>query len=137
MADARWPCFCRFAFIEFTNKKDAAAAVQQTDGHQLDKAHVFSVCQFSEFARIIESPDTYTAPPPPQPTERGNLRQWLLDDKARDQYVIRYADESEVLWNDVQPDVKDADKVVHQRKKWTETGHTWSPHGTYVVTFHR
>jgi hypothetical protein len=50
-------------------------------------------------------PDQYVAPPPPEYQERGNLRGWLLDNKARDQYVIRYADESEVLWNDPAPDV--------------------------------
>mmetsp|Transcript_46089 Transcript_46089/g.110990 ORF Transcript_46089/g.110990 Transcript_46089/m.110990 type:complete len:611 (+) Transcript_46089:230-2062(+) len=76
-------------------------------------------------------------PPPPEPTERGNLRQWLLDAKSRDQYVIRYGDESEVLWNDPAPDAKDKDKEVHRRKKWTDTGHMWSPHGTYIATFHR
>ena len=34
-----------FAFIEFVDKKSAAAAVEQTDGHKLDKNHVFSVCR--------------------------------------------------------------------------------------------
>lgn len=43
-----------FAFIEYAIKKDALAAVEQTHGHMLDKAHVLSVCQFSEFQRIVE-----------------------------------------------------------------------------------
>lgn len=50
-------------------------------------------------------PDQYSAPDPPEYQERGNLREWLLDDKSRDQYVIRYADESEIWWNDPAPDV--------------------------------
>jgi hypothetical protein len=80
-----------FAFIEFVDKKAAAAAVEQTDGHKLDKNHIFSVCRFSEFSRIVEVEDSYTAPPAPQYKERGNLRQWLADPKARDQYVTRFA----------------------------------------------
>jgi translation initiation factor 3 subunit B len=32
---------------------------------------------------------------------------------------------------------KDDDKKVFARKKWTDTGHQWSPHGTYIATFHR
>ncbi|EKX42947.1 translation initiation factor 3, subunit B [Guillardia theta CCMP2712] len=125
-----------FAFIEFVDKKSAVMAVEQTDGHKLDKNHVFSVCRFPEFHRIVNVPDQYEAPQPPQYKERGNLREWLLDPKARDQYVIRYTDESEIYWNDT-VDVKESDRLVFSRKKWTDTGHQWSPHGTYVVTFHR
>ena len=125
-----------FAFIEFLDKKAAVAAVEQTDGHKLDKNHIFSVCRFSEFSRIVEVEDTYSAPAAPQYKERGNLRQWLADPKARDQYVTRFADESEVMWNDA-PDSKEAERLVFNRKKWTDTGHHWSPHGTYIVTFHR
>lgn len=32
---------------------------------------------------------------------------------------------------------KDADRRVFARKKWTDTGHQWSPHGTYIATFHK
>ena len=41
----------------------------------------------------MEVEDKYTPPPPPQFKERGNLREWLSDDGARDQYVIRFVDE--------------------------------------------
>jgi hypothetical protein len=58
-------------------------------------------------------PDQYVAPPPPEYQERGNLRGWLLDNKARDQYVIRYADESEILWNDPAPDVSSPGLFSH------------------------
>ena len=126
-----------FCFIEFLDKKSAGNAVEQTDGHKLDKNHVFKVVRFTEFSRLIEVPDTYVAPEPPQFKERGNLREWLGDDKARDQYVTRFQDESEICWNDTAADAKDADRLVFHRKKWTDTGHQWSPHGTYIATFHR
>jgi translation initiation factor 3 subunit B len=29
-----------------------------------------------------------------------NLQQWLTDEKARDQFVIRAGSDTEVLWND-------------------------------------
>ena len=29
-----------------------------------------------------------------------NLQQWLTDEKARDQFVIRAGTDTEVLWND-------------------------------------
>ena len=116
--------------------QSAASAVEQTDGHKLDKNHIFKVVRFTEFSRIVEVEDTYKPPPPPQYKERGNLRIWLADPKARDQYVTRFSDESEILWND-SPDSKESERQVFARKKWTDTGHQWSPHGTYIVTFHR
>ncbi len=45
-------CF-RFCFIEFVSVKDATNAVEQTNTYRLDKQHVFSVCKFSEFQRIV------------------------------------------------------------------------------------
>eukprot|EP00287_Rhodomonas_sp_CCMP768_P016914 CAMPEP_0202816822 /NCGR_PEP_ID=MMETSP1389-20130828/7203_1 /ASSEMBLY_ACC=CAM_ASM_000865 /TAXON_ID=302021 /ORGANISM="Rhodomonas sp., Strain CCMP768" /LENGTH=668 /DNA_ID=CAMNT_0049488933 /DNA_START=11 /DNA_END=2017 /DNA_ORIENTATION=- len=125
-----------FAFVEFEEVQSAIQAVEQTDGHKLDKAHVFRVWRFNEVDRILQVPDQYEPPPPPQYRERGNLRQWLLDPKSRDQYVLRYADESEIFWNDG-PETKEEERRVFERRKWTDTGHQWSPHGTYLATFHR
>lgn len=31
---------------------------------------------------------------------RENLQSWMMDDRGRDQFVIRYADETEIYWND-------------------------------------
>ena len=125
-----------FAFIEFEDKQNAQLAAEQTNGYQLDKAHVFSVCLFPEFKRIVEVPDEYVPPPPQEYKGRGYLKQWLLDPKSRDQYVIRFSDESEIYWNDI-VESKEEDRKVFARKKWTEMGHQWSPHGTYIATFHK
>jgi translation initiation factor 3 subunit B len=125
-----------FAFIEFEDKQSALLAVEQTEGYRLDKAHVFSVVLFTEFMRIIEVPDEYVPPPPQEYKGRGYLKQWLLDSKSRDQYVIRYMDESEIFWND-SIESKEEDRKVFSRKKWTDMGHQWSPHGTYLATFHK
>lgn len=125
-----------FAFIEFKDKHCAQLAAEQTDGYKLDKAHVFSVSLFPEFKRIVEVPDEYVAPPPQEYKSRGYLKQWLIDPKSRDQYVIRFSDESEIFWNDT-VESKEEDRKVFARKKWTDMGHQWSPHGTYLATFHK
>ena len=39
------------------------------------------------------------------------MREWLADPKARDQYVTRFSDESEILWNDT-PESKDVDREL-------------------------
>ena len=37
---------------------------------------------------------------PPPIILKENLQQWLTDEKARDQFVIRSGSDTEVLWND-------------------------------------
>lgn len=34
-----------------------------------------------------------------------NLHKWLMDEKARDQFVIRAGTSTEVYWNDVVPEL--------------------------------
>ena len=36
--------------------------MEQTDGHKLDKNHIFKVVRFTEFSRIVEVEDTYKPP---------------------------------------------------------------------------
>ena len=31
---------------------------------------------------------------------QDNLQEWMLDKRGRDQFVIRYGDETEIFWND-------------------------------------
>ncbi|RZR94433.1 hypothetical protein BHM03_00023120 [Ensete ventricosum] len=63
-----------------------------------------------------------------------NLQQWLTDEKARDQFVIRAGSNTEVFWNDPRQLMPE---LVHQRQYWTESFVQWSPLGTYLATVHR
>ena len=53
---------CGYAFIEFSSKAEADAAVEQTDGYKLDKAHVFKVSKFDDFEKYAKIPDECVAP---------------------------------------------------------------------------
>lgn len=71
---------------------------------------------------------------PPPYVPRENLHHWLLDEGARDQFVLRYNDETEIWWNDPgKPD----QKPDHSKKHWSERLVCWSPRGAYLATFHR
>ena len=52
------------AFVEFHNPAEAAAAIEQTNGYKLDKAHVFKVSKFDDFSKYDAVPDEYKAPEP-------------------------------------------------------------------------
>jgi translation initiation factor 3 subunit B len=58
----------------------------------------------------------------------------MMDKRGRDQFVVRYADECEVHWNDAQ---RAQAEEVYKRSFWTESFVVWSPHGSYLATVHR
>ena len=123
-----------FAFIMFSQDSEAQAAIVKANGYKLDKAHTFIVNAFEDYDKYIAIPDTERAhrPPPYEPKE--HLQSWLLDKGARDQYVVRYGDETEIWWNDpTKPD----NEALYARRNWSDAYVSWSPRGTYLATFHR
>lgn len=123
-----------FAFVEFQDVEQARAARDALDGYQLDKAHKFAAILLDEMERLKEVPEEYQ-PMEVRPFEpRGDLTDWLNDRRGRDQFSIRYADESEVFWNDV---ARGEPEPVYSRAFWTEAPFlVWSPQGTYMATLH-
>ncbi|KAF9612679.1 hypothetical protein IFM89_003154 [Coptis chinensis] len=89
-----------YCFIEFNTPQEAELAKERTHGYKLDKTHIFAVNLFDDIDKFMKVPDQW-APPETKPYTPGeNLRHWLTDEKARDQFVIRAASNTEVLWND-------------------------------------
>ena len=125
-----------FAFLEFEDQKRAKLAAKQANGFSIDKEHVLSVYLFPEFKRVVEMPDEFVSPPAQEYQGTVYLKQWLLDSKCRDQYALHFADESAIYWNDF-VETKEENRKILSRKKWSEMGHQWSPHGTYITTCHK
>ncbi|XP_074290101.1 eukaryotic translation initiation factor 3 subunit B-like [Silene latifolia] len=123
-----------YCFIEFNTPQEAELAKEKTHGYRLDKAHLFAVNLFEDIEKYMKVPDEWAAPEmqPYKPTE--NLQRWLTDAKARDQFVIRAGQDTEVLWNDARQLKPD---LVHKRSFWTDSYVQWSPLGTYLATIHR
>jgi hypothetical protein len=63
-----------------------------------------------------------------------NLWTWMMDKRGRDQFVVRYGDETEVYWNDAQ---RAQAEDVYKRSFWTDSFVLWSPHGSCLATVHR
>jgi translation initiation factor 3 subunit B len=76
----------------------------------------------------------YSAPTIPPYEPRDNPRWWLLDGRGVDQYVVRYSEFTEVLWNDIKPG-EPAESVV-KRDYWSDAYVAWSPQGSYLATMH-
>ncbi|KAI5648779.1 hypothetical protein M9H77_34784 [Catharanthus roseus] len=123
-----------YCFIEYNTPQEAELAREKTNGYKLDRSHVFAVNLFDDIDKYRKIPDEW-APPETKPYTPGeNLQQWLTDEKARDQFVIRAGSDTEVLWNDARQLKPDP---VYKRSFWTESFVQWSPLGTYLATLHR
>ena len=87
-----------------------------------------------DFAKFAAVPESY-APPEAKPfAPREDLMSWLLDPRGRDQFAARFADETELYWNDAHAKRPDE---VYRRSYWTESYVQWSPRGNYITTVHR
>ena len=123
-----------FAFIEFSSEAEAATAVQKANGYKLDKSHTFITNSLEDYAKYMAVPDEEREYEPPPFTPSENLLSWLEDSTARDQYVVRYNDETEIWWNEP---TKPNPEPSYARKNWSDSYVAWSPRGTYMATFHR
>lgn len=123
-----------YIFIEYSNPKDAAQAVNIANGYKLDKHHIFIVSPFTSFDSILELQEEWS-PPEKEPYEdKGNLRSWLLDGDCNDQYSVIHAGGDKV---DIFVNTSTEPILVKGRPGWTETYVRWSPQGTYLATFHK
>ncbi|PRW39159.1 Eukaryotic translation initiation factor 3 subunit B [Chlorella sorokiniana] len=123
-----------YAFVEYENVEQARATQGALNGYQLDKAHKFAACLYDEFERLAKVPDAYEEPGERVFTPGENLLDWLTDKRGRDQFVLRYGDETEVCWNDA---AKQQEESVYKRSFWTEAFVEWSPRGGMLATVHR
>lgn len=122
-----------YIFLEFSNHQNAAEAVAATNNLKLDKQHTFTVNLFSDFEKYENIPQEWEAPTPQDYVDQGNLRDWLLEPDAADQFsVIHDGGEVVSVYSNAIPDPVE----VETRPRWTEAFVSWSPLGTYLATVH-
>ena len=129
-----------YAFIEYETAEEAGKAIQGMNNVAFDKVHTARVCKFDEFERLSNYPDEYCAPTMEDLENKENLRDWLTDENGRDQYVLRYASETEVWFHDPLRRGRQLQYGGEREKGhggcWTKGQVAWSPKGSYLATFH-
>ncbi|KAI3890991.1 hypothetical protein MKW98_007296 [Papaver atlanticum] len=117
-----------------SRQREAELSKERTHGYKLDKVHIFAVNLFDYFDKFMKVPDAWASPEIKPYAPGENLQQWLTDDKAHDQFVIRAHHNIEVFWNDPRQSMT---VPVYRRLYSTESFVQWSPLGTYLATVHR
>jgi len=122
-----------YIFLEFATPENAESAVAMMNNYKLDKQHTFLVNLFSDFEKFENISEEWEEPSPQEYVDQGNLRAWLMEPDAADQFsVIHNGGEIVSVFSNTFPDATE----VQTRKNWTETYVKWSPLGTYLATFH-
>jgi hypothetical protein len=98
------------------------AAIQKADGYKLDKAHTFVVNSFEDHAKYMAVPDEEQPFVPPDFVPKESLHDWLSDKHARDQFVVRYNDETEIWFNDP---TKPNPNPHYARHNWSDSYVSW------------
>eukprot|EP01043_Picozoa_sp_COSAG02_P024770 COSAG02_NODE_1366_length_13032_cov_721.428207_12_plen_484_part_00 len=86
----------------------------------------------ADYNRIINTEQEYVEPPLEEFKEQENLKSWMLDEQARDQFVLRVADDTQVLWNNA----LEGPEMIKETTRWSDSYVRWSPKGTYLARFH-
>jgi len=122
-----------YIFLEFSSPDNAQQAVVAMNNYKLDKTHTFIVNLFTDFDKYESISEEWEEPTPKAYEDQGNLREWLLEPDAADQYsVIHGGGEIVTIFSNTQPDTTE----VQTRRNWTETYVKFSPLGTYLATCH-
>ncbi|KAI9668211.1 MAG: Translation initiation factor 3 subunit b [Bathelium mastoideum] len=121
-----------FAFVEYESPDQAAAAIKQLHGVQLDKRHTMAVNKLTDIDRYgnADLDDEYHPPELPEFVEKEHLRWWVGD--GRDQLVMYRGDTVGVFWNEKEEPLENC----VDREHWTEAFVQWSPQGTYLTSVH-
>lgn len=121
-----------YMFIEFENPDQAIEAVRVTDGHRLDKQHVFAVNLFTDIEKYSRIADEWETPQPQPYVDRGNLSYWLLEQDCLDQYSVVYdGGQVTAVYSNSYPEPT----LLKQRSLWTETVVQWSCQGNIELIF--
>ncbi|KAG5520058.1 hypothetical protein PMAC_001134 [Pneumocystis sp. 'macacae'] len=122
-----------YLFMEYENPQQADTAVKTFNGKKLDKTHTFLVNKFTDIEKALAFDEEYKEIPEEKTCKDKNLQSWLIDPKARDQWVMYKGEDVGVYWNQK----SEAPEPIINRINWTETYVQWSPLGTYLASFHR
>ena len=128
-----------FCFIRFSSKDEAEKAVSAVQGFEMGK-NKFKLSLYSDFDKYGKITEEFIPKDLPEFRQRPDPRSWLCDSLGRDQFALRYAKETQIMWANTS--VEDPNNVYNGEreksggKSWCENRIAWSPQGSYLATFH-
>lgn len=135
------PQLNRFAFAELENAAQVEKAIKDITGFAIEKGRLLSCTSMKEMQQYENMEENDDAEQQSKKEmqdiektykELDDLQWWMRDRISRDQYALRHWNTVEINWNDA----VNGKELVYKRDRWTEDRINWSPHGSYLVTWH-
>mmetsp|Transcript_112625 Transcript_112625/g.313277 ORF Transcript_112625/g.313277 Transcript_112625/m.313277 type:complete len:700 (-) Transcript_112625:153-2252(-) len=127
--------------VTFKSVEDANKAAATLDGMNLDKSHTFKVVKLDDFDGITSRSEEFEPQRTLNTFSRADFRRWLADEKCREQILLRYQTETEIYWHDTMNGAPvlcyGGEREKATGKIWCDWRVQWSPHGSYLATFHQ
>jgi translation initiation factor 3 subunit B len=127
-----------FALVAYEQEAHANDAVRTINNFALDKRHTLLVNKYTDLEKYKSTPETFVEPKVEKFVEPKNWKNWLMDSARRDMFVLRHGTETELFWSD-KGEISleyDGEREKTNGKQWCSQYVLWSPHGTYLATFH-
>ncbi|AFZ81125.1 eukaryotic translation initiation factor, putative [Theileria equi strain WA] len=131
------------AFFTFSTPFEANAALKYVNNFKLDPMHTYKAALLDNFDYIVSDENKCIPPLKTFGFTRDGVRDWWLDgDRMKDQFVIRYADKTEIHWFDQlerEPSLlyDGAKERAEGKRIWTDLRVEWSPSGSYLAVYKR
>ncbi|KAK1442729.1 eukaryotic translation initiation factor 3 subunit B [Babesia gibsoni] len=131
------------AFLTFATHLEAKKALRYVNKLKLDLSHTLKATMVDDFDRIVSDDNKCVPPLKTFGFTREDLRSWWFDGgRMREQFVIRYADQTEINWFDPlesEPTlVYNGERERAEGKRvWTDQRVEWSRSGSYLVFYRR
>ena len=120
-------------FVTLKDAFEANKAVQCLRNSGLDSKHPFCVCLLDDFDNIT-SETNETPLSKDVGLCRVNLRDWICDSLAREQYAYRCGTTTDIMWFD---SIDKVPQSAYPQEEKLGSAVCWSPRGSYLVTFHK
>lgn len=124
----------------FESEDAASSACSRLNGFSLDRNHTFKVLPLDEFDNIVNRSDVFQYSKKLSTFTRTDFRTWLMDEKCREQILLRYKDETEIYWHDTLAGAPvlcyGGEREKQDGKVWCSWRVQWSPLGSYLATHH-
>jgi RNA recognition motif-containing protein len=87
-----------FCMIRLGSKEYADTAIAHTNGFKMDPKHTLKVNAYADLDKYALLPNEFVPPETDAFKPRPDPTSWLSDPQCRDQFVVRYSNETEICW---------------------------------------
>mmetsp|Transcript_67936 Transcript_67936/g.147975 ORF Transcript_67936/g.147975 Transcript_67936/m.147975 type:complete len:709 (-) Transcript_67936:76-2202(-) len=129
-----------FMIVTYETTEGATRALPVLDGYKLANITLKAV-RMDDFEQIVSRREKFEPRRELSHFSRAAFRDWLGDEKGREQILLRHHTETEIYWHDPMAGMPilcyGGEREKAMKKVWCDWTVKWSPWGSVLATFHQ